>query len=71
MICARRQNIARVEGMDGGDPLNAARNFVRHVVGIEVLIDRAVIGERDLQLMRIFDLVLGDDVWADRRERVA
>ena len=39
-----------------------SRNLVRHVVGIEVLIDRAVIGKRDLQLMRVFDLVLGDDV---------
>jgi len=68
VISPSRQNIARLERMDGRYPLDAARNLVRHVVGIEVLIQGAVIGERDLQLVRIPDLVLGDDVGADGRE---
>ena len=71
VIGAGRQNVAGLQRMDRADPLDAARDLVRHVVGVEVLLQYAVDPQPDLQLVRIADFVGGDDVGADRREGVA
>ena len=71
MVGAGGEDVARLQRVDGGDPLDAARDLVRHVVGVEVLLQLAVDPQLDLQLLRIRDLVGGDQIRADRRERVA
>jgi hypothetical protein len=38
------------------------RDLVRHVVGVELLHHGAVVRQHDRQLLRILDLVGGDDI---------
>src|SRR5215510_8158172 len=71
MIGAARQDIARLQRMDRTHELDAARNLVRHVVGVEVLLQLTVVPQLDLELMRIGNLVRGHDVGADLCKRVA
>ncbi len=59
MIGAGGHDVAGLECMDGGQPLDAARNLVRHVVGVEVLLQFAVDPQFDLQLVRIRDFIGG------------
>ena len=40
MVGAGREHVARLQSMDGADELDAARDFVRHVVGVVVLLQR-------------------------------
>ena len=42
MIGAGREHVAGLEGVDRAHPFDAARNIVRHVAGVEVLLERAV-----------------------------
>src|SRR6516165_272144 len=60
-----------VQRVNRGDPFNAARNLMRHVVRVEILHDNTVVCQPDLQLVGVLDLVGRDDIGADRRERVA
>src|SRR6516162_4257557 len=64
-------DVARLQGVDRGEPLDAARDLVRHVAGVEVLHQGAVVPQPDLQFLRVRDLVLGHKIRADRREGVA
>ena len=71
MIGAGRQHVAGLERVDGADPLDAARDLVGHVAGVEILLEHAVDPEPHLKLMRIADFIGRDDVGAHRRKRVA
>ncbi len=71
MVGAGRQDVARRQRMDRADPLDAARNVVRHIVGVEVLAQHAVDPEHDLQVLRVCNLVGGHEVGADRRKGLA
>src|SRR5262249_21509325 len=71
MVGAGCENVAGVQRVNRGDPFNAARNLMRHVISVEILYDNTVVCQPDLQLVRILDLVSRDDIGADRRERVA
>src|SRR5262245_20891893 len=51
MIRAGRQNVAGLERVDRRHPLDAARDLVSHVVAVEVLLQRAVHPQPDLQLV--------------------
>src|SRR5258706_1304746 len=69
MVGSRRQNVPRLEGMDRTHPLDAARDLVRHVAGVEILLQLAVHPQPDLQVLRVGSLVRGHDVRPHRRER--
>src|SRR5262249_14668774 len=70
VIGAGRQDVAGLERVDRRDPLDAARDLVRHVTGVEVLLQLAVHPQPHLELVRVSDLVGRHDPRADRRERV-
>jgi len=70
MIGPRGENVTRLEGVDGGDPLDAAGDLVGHVVGVEVLLQLAVDPQAHLEVEGIGHLVGGDDVGAHGREGV-
>src|SRR2546426_4253580 len=70
MVRARRDDVAGVQRVDRGDPLDAARNLVGHVARVVVLLELAVHPELHLQMVRIGDLVGGHDVRPDRAEGV-
>src|SRR5262249_39551824 len=70
MVGARGEKIARLQRVDRGHPLDTAGNLVSHVAGIEVLLERPVHPQPDLESVRVDDLVGGDDVRPDRCERV-
>src|SRR5947199_3819299 len=71
VVGARRQDVARLQGMDGADPLDAPRDLVGHVAGVEVLLERLVHPEPDLQSVRVAHLVGGHQPGAHGREGVA
>src|SRR5476649_786809 len=50
MVRTGRQDVAGHKRVDRSHPLDAAWNFVRHVVGVEVLHHRAIIGQLDLRV---------------------
>jgi hypothetical protein len=64
VIGAGGEHVARAEGVDAGHPLDAARDLVGHVVGVEVLLEGAVDPQAHREAMRVGDLVGGDDVRA-------
>src|SRR5205807_4369528 len=68
MVRAGRDDVAGVEGVDRGDPLDAARDLVGHVARVVVLLELAVHPELDLEPVRIGDLVRRHDVRPDRAE---
>ena len=71
MIGAGCENIARLKIVYGRNPLDAARNLMRHVTRVVVLLERAVDPQLHLQLQRIANLVSSDQVRSDRRKRRA
>ena len=71
MIGAGCKNVAGLQRVDGSDPFDAARNLMRHVVGVEILHHNTIIRELNLQLVRVLNLVVSHNIWADRGERVA
>ena len=71
VIGAGGQHIARLQSMDRAHPLDATRNLVRHVVGVEILFDDTVDLERDLHFLRVFDFVGGDEERPHRRIGIA
>src|SRR5436305_7269943 len=71
MVCTGCANVAWLQRLSRGQPFDAARDLMPHVVGVEVLHQRAIVPQPDLKFLRIPDLVLGDDVRPDRRKGVA
>src|SRR5882672_3852329 len=71
MVGAGGDDVAGLQRVDRRQPLDAARDLVPHVVGVEVLHQGAVVPQPNLQFLRIADLVGSDDIGADRREGVA
>src|SRR5665213_355292 len=68
VIGAGGEQVARLERVHGGDELNAARDLVRHVVGVEVLHQDAVVPESDRKVLRVGYFVGRHDEWPDRTE---
>src|SRR5271165_1731189 len=71
VVGAGGDDVARLQGVDRGQPLDAARDLVCHIAGVEVLHQGAVVPQPDLQFVRVRDLALGHQARADRREGVA
>src|SRR5215471_1391155 len=71
MVRAGGEDVARLQGVDGGDPLEAAGDLVRHVARVEVLRQLAVDPEPHLEVEGIRHLVRGDDARPDRGKGVA
>src|SRR5262249_50154651 len=59
MVGAGREDVAGFHRVDRAHPLDTARDLVRHVVGVEVLLEGAVDPQLDLELLRVGDLVGG------------
>jgi len=57
VIRPRRENVPGLEGVDRGHPLDAARDLVGHVAGVEALLELAVDPELDVEPVGIRDLV--------------
>src|SRR5581483_1530321 len=62
VVGAAGEHVAGLERMDRAHPLDAARNFVRHVAGIVVLHQHAVVPQAHLKTVRILDFVGGDEI---------
>ncbi len=62
VVGAGGEHVAGLERMHGTDPRDTFRDVVGHVVGVEVLEQLPVVPELDLQLVRVRDLVLGDEI---------
>src|SRR6185295_11960285 len=71
VVGAGGENVAGLQRVDRRDPLDAARDLVGHVTGVEVLLELAIDPQLYLESVRIAHLVGGDDVGADGREGVA
>src|SRR5262249_1968114 len=71
VVGAGRDDVAGIERVDRGHPLDAARDLVGHVARVVVLLELAVHPQLHLQPVRIGDLVRGHDVRPHRAERVA
>src|SRR5439155_2349108 len=65
VVGAAGEHVARLERVDGGDPLDAARDLVGHVARAEVLLERAVDPQLHLVLERVWHLVRRLQVLAD------
>src|SRR5205823_4306451 len=51
MVGAGGQDVARLQRVDRRDPLDAPRDVVRHVVGVEVLHQDAAVPESNLEVL--------------------
>src|SRR5437870_652722 len=71
VVGAGGEHVARIERVDSADPLDAAGNLVRHVARVEILLEYAVHPKPDLQMMRVANLIGGDEVGAHGREAIA
>jgi len=61
VVGAGGEHVARIERVDSADPLDAAGNPVRHVARVEILLEHAVTHRRICRLMRVADLIGGDE----------
>src|SRR5262249_44236161 len=57
VVGPRGEHVAGLQRVDGGDPLDAARDLVRHVARVEVLLELAVDPEPDPEVVGVADLV--------------
>src|SRR5262249_34104406 len=57
MVGAGGEDVAGLQRVDRRHPLDAARDLVGHVVGVEVLLQLSVHPELDLELVHVLDLV--------------
>src|SRR5438105_6878070 len=71
MVGAGRNDVAGLERVDRGDPLDAARDLVGHVTRVVVLLEIAVDPQLYLKTVRIGDLVGCHDERSDRAEGIA
>ena len=71
VIGSQRQDITRLKRMDRANPFDAAGNLMRHVAGVVVLHQRAIIPQSDLEVVRVLYLVGRDEKWAHGPEAVA
>src|SRR5689334_25155001 len=64
MIGSTGEHITRLERVNRADPLDTARNFMRHIAGIVILHQRAVVPKSHLKPVRVVYFVSGNQIWA-------